>query len=84
MEYDLNNPNNSSYYNNNPYNSNNSKLCSLVYMHKKLRRLQAIEGGMPIEAMVDLTGGLAERWQSALSSLAHRCATFFSSLDFQL
>ena len=53
-------------------------------MHEKLKRLQAIEGGMPIEAMVDLTGGLAERWQSALSSLAHRCATFFSSLDFQL
>jgi hypothetical protein len=25
--------------------------------------LQAIEGGMPIEAMVDLTGGLAERYE---------------------
>ena len=84
MEYDLNNPNYSSYSNNNSYNSNNSKLCSLVYMHKKLRRLQAIEGGMPIEAMVDLTGGLAERWQSALSSLAHCYATFFSSLDVEL
>ncbi len=24
---------------------------------------QAIEGGMPIEAMVDLTGGLAERYE---------------------
>ena len=81
MEYDLNNPN---YSNNNSNNSNNSKLCSLVYMHKKLRRLQAIEGGMPIEAMVDLTGGLAERWQSALSSLPHRSATFFSSLDDEL
>ena len=53
-------------------------------MHKKLGRLQAIEGGMPIEAMVDLTGGLAERWQSALSSLTHRSATFFSSLDVEL
>ena len=61
-----------------------SKLCFLVYMHKKLRRLQAIEGGMPIEAMVDLTGGLAERWRSALSSLPHRSATFFSSLDVEL
>ena len=84
MEYDLNNPNYISYSNNNSNNSNNSKLCSLVYMHKKLGRLQAIEGGMPIEAMVDLTGGLAERWQSALSSLTHRSATFFSSLDVEL
>jgi hypothetical protein len=24
---------------------------------------EAIEGGMPIEAMVDLTGGLAERYE---------------------
>ena len=44
---------------------------------------EAIEGGMPIEAMVDLTGGLAERWQSALSSLPHRSATFVSSLDVE-
>ena len=28
--------------------------------------MQAIEGGMPIEAMVDLTGGLAERWQKKI------------------
>ena len=25
--------------------------------------VKAIEGGMPIEAMVDLTGGLAERYE---------------------
>ena len=80
MEYDLNNPDYSSYSNNNSYNSNNCKLHSLVYVHKKLRRLQAIEGGMPIEAMVDLTGGLAERWQSALSSLPYLCSIKFSTL----
>ena len=32
-------------------------------------KLQAIEGGMPIEAMVDLTGGLAERYK-VLSKLS--------------
>ena len=31
-----------------------SKACYIV---------QAVEGGMPIEAMVDLTGGLAERYE---------------------
>ena len=34
--------------------------------------MQAIEGGMPIEAMVDLTGGLAERWQLDDFFFAHR------------
>ena len=28
---------------------------------------EAIEGGMPIEAMVDLTGGLAERYSIVFS-----------------
>ena len=32
---------------------------------------QGIEGGMPIEAMVDLTGGLAERYELRHSS-THR------------
>ena len=39
---------------------------------------EAIEGGMPIEAMVDLTGGLAERYElknDKMHKTLYRCAT---------
>ena len=37
---------------------------------------EGIEGGMPIEAMVDLTGGLAERYELKNSG-THRYGTMY-------
>ena len=38
---------------------------------KFCKNIKAIEGGMPIEAMVDLTGGLAERYELKDSRYKH-------------